>query len=207
MFAGRSGPWVFGTGALIAVGSVVTIGGRLFPSVGVIPWAVAAGMWALVALFFRDPERRVGPGIVAAADGVVRELSEEQGWLRVGVFMNVTDVHVNRFPVDGRVEQVEDSGSGFRFAFDPAATHNVQRCYRLSTAIGPVEVIQMTGWFARRLVSYVHEGHRGAKGERLGMIRFGSRVDVRLPSARTRARVHLGQRVRAGETEIAAEVP
>ena len=119
--------------------------------------------------------------------------------------MNVTDVHVNRFPIDGRVDWIGGSGSGFRFAFDAEARHNVQKSYRLLTALGPVEIVQMTGWFARRIVSYVHEADFRAKGERLGMIRFGSRVEVRLPAARIHPVAQIGQRVKAGVTTIAEE--
>ncbi|HEV2230584.1 MAG TPA: phosphatidylserine decarboxylase, partial [Thermoplasmata archaeon] len=83
------------------------------------------------------------------------------------------------------------------------AQHNLQRSYRLETEIGEVEVIQMTGLVARRLVSLVREGERRAKGDRLGMIVLGSRVDLLLPSDRVRVSAAIGDRVRAGETPIA----
>ena len=159
------------------------------------------------AVFFRDPERAPGEGIVAAADGLVRAVGAEGARLRISVFMNVTNVHVNRFPVDGRVETVTVSGSGFRPAFREEARHNLRRSYRLSTSLGEVEVVQMTGLLARRLVSFVRPGDRAAKGARLGMIVLGSRVDVLLPADRVVPTVVAGTRVRAGVTTIARERP
>ena len=157
------------------------------------------------AVFFRDPERGVGDGIVAAADGRVRAVEAEGERLRISVFMNVTNVHVNRFPLDGRLETVTTSGSGFRPAYREEARHNLQRSYRLSTSLGEVEVVQMTGLLARRLVSFVRPGDRATKGARLGMIVLGSRVDVLLPAGRVVPVVVAGDQVRAGVTTIAKE--
>ncbi len=157
------------------------------------------------AVFFRDPERVPADGIVSAADGRVRAVEVEGDRLRISVFMNVGNVHVNRFPVDATVESVESSGTGHRPAYRPDAHHNVRRAYRLSSPLGEVEVVQMTGILARRLVSFVAAGDRARKGDRLGMIVLGSRVDVLLPSARVTPVVTVGARVRAGATPIARE--
>jgi phosphatidylserine decarboxylase len=165
-----------------------------------------AGIVALL-VFFRDPERRPGPDIVAPADGRVRAVDRDATALRISVFMNVTDVHVNRFPLDGRVDRIDDEGSGFRPAYLEDSRHNVRRHYHLATAIGGVEVIQMTGIVARRLVSYVAVGDARAKGDRLGMIALGSRVDVLLPAARAEPLVAVGDRVVAGVTPIARGHP
>jgi phosphatidylserine decarboxylase len=167
---------------------------------------VAAGAWTFLAVFFRDPERVPGSGIVSAADGIVRAVAREGERWRVSVFMNVTNVHVNRLPLAARVDTVSDAGHGFRPAYRPDAEHNVQRAYRLATDLGPVEVVQMTGILARRLVSFVRPGAVGRKGDRFGMIVLGSRVDVLLPADRARPAVAVGDRVRAGETTIATEV-
>jgi phosphatidylserine decarboxylase len=175
------------------------------------PWyevaslAVAAALWLFLAAFFRDPERVPGEGVVSAADGRVRAVEREGERWRVSVFMNVSDVHVNRFPTDARVESIEDAGRGHRPAYTPDAAHNAQRVYRLTTAFGPVEVVQMTGVFARRLVSFVRPGAEGKKGDRFGMIVLGSRVDVLLPAARLAPCVQVGERVRAGASTIARE--
>lgn len=183
--------------------------------VGVIPdrWAAVAalavvgGLWGFLAVFFRDPSRTPGDGVVSAADGRVRAVERDGDRWRISVFMNVTNVHVNRLPLDARVESVSDAGSGFRPAYRTDADHNVRRSYRLTTPLGPVEVVQMTGVLARRLVSFVRPGADGLKGDRFGMIILGSRVDVLLPAARITPAVRVGDRVRAGESTLAREVP
>ncbi len=167
--------------------------------------AAASVVVAFLAVFFRDPERVAGPGVVSAADGRVRDVRQEGDRWRISVFMNVTDVHVNRFPLTARVAGVSEGGHGFRPAYRPEAEHNVQRGYRLDTAFGPVEVVQMTGVVARRLVSFVRPGDTRAKGDRLGMIVLGSRVDVLVPAAHFAPTVPVGSRVTAGVTTIAEE--
>ena len=210
MFAPGAGRIIGPPGVVALVFALVaafgSLHGVLFGGVALVA-AVAAGVAIFFAVFFRDPERSPGEGIVAAADGRIRAVDTVEGRLRISVFMNVTNVHVNRFPLDASVEGISDAGSGFEAAYRPAAEHNVQRQYRLSSALGPVEVIQITGVVARRLVSFVGSGSVGHKGERLGMIVLGSRVDVVLPAGRVRAVVRVGDRVRAGTTTIAREVP
>jgi phosphatidylserine decarboxylase len=166
---------------------------------------VLSCLWIFFAVFFRDPERITGEGVVSAADGRVTIVAEEEGRWRIAVFMNVTDVHVNRFPLDAEVEGIDDSGEGFRPAYAPEATHNVQRRYQLRTSYGPVEVIQMTGILARRLVSLVQVSEEHRKGDRLGMILMGSRVDVLLPVGAFRPAVKPGDRVWAGRSTVAVE--
>lgn len=174
---------------------------------------LALAVLALVVLdiffaqFFRDPERVPGPDIVSAADGHIQSVTEEGGRWHVAVFMNVTDVHVNRFPIDAEVVAIRDSGTGFRPAYGEDAAHNVQRHYDLATSLGPVEVVQLTGLVARRLVSLVRPLEKHRKGDRLGMILLGSRVDVYLPSDRVTPVVSAGQRVFAGLTPIARVRP
>jgi phosphatidylserine decarboxylase len=192
---------------LLVVGGVVGAGllPRSLPLLAAL--AVATALWIFFAAFFRDPERIAGPGIVSAADGRVRDIATDGERLRISVFMNVTNVHVNRFPLDATVTTVGEAGAGFRPAYAPDAERNVQRRYVLASALGPVEVVQITGILARRLVSFVRAGAAGRKGERFGMIVLGSRVDVVLPSARVEAAVRVGDRVRAGVTTIARERP
>ncbi|MGA8302469.1 MAG: phosphatidylserine decarboxylase [Thermoplasmata archaeon] len=204
-----------GAGRFLLAAAVVLLLVAVLVGLGVVPdrWvaiavvAVAAALWAFFAVFFRDPERTAGEGVVSAADGRVRAVDREEDRWRISVFMNVTDVHVNRLPVDAKVESIGDAGQGYRAAYRPDADHNVRRSYLLSTALGPVEVVQMTGVVARRLVSFVRVGESGRKGDRFGMIVLGSRVDVLLPVARASPSVKVGDRVRAGETPIAREGP
>jgi phosphatidylserine decarboxylase len=170
---------------------------------GLVAAVILTGVWVFFAIFFRDPERVPGPGVVSAADGRVMVVAEEEGRWRIAVFMNVTDVHVNRFPLDAEVAGIEDSGEGFRPAYAVDATHNLQRSYRLTTGYGLVEVIQMTGLVARRLVSLVRVSEEHRKGDRLGMILLGSRVDVLLSVGAFRPTVKPGDRVWAGRSTIA----
>jgi phosphatidylserine decarboxylase len=206
---------VFAPGAgrpLGAVGLVLLLVGGLVV-LGLVPdrWAAVAALvvvgalWLFLVVFFRDPNRVPGAGVVSSADGRVRAVDREGDRWRISVFMNVTDVHVNRLPLDARIETVADAGSGFRAAYRADADRNVQRSYVLSTALGPVEVIQMTGVIARRLVSFVRPGSEGRKGDRFGMIILGSRVDVLVPVGHATPTVRVGDRVRAGESTIARE--
>jgi phosphatidylserine decarboxylase len=206
---------VFAPGAsrYLGAGAAVLLFLAVLPVVRAVPLSVpfaavlgiGLALWLFFAVFFRDPERAVGEGVVSAADGRVRAVAREGGVWRVSVFMNVTNVHVNRFPVDARVMEIESSGSGFRPAYRPDADRNVHRRYRLATPLGSVEVIQFTGIFARRLVSFVRPGSSGRKGDRIGMIVFGSRVDVFLPADRATPVVKVGDRVHAGASSIARE--
>jgi phosphatidylserine decarboxylase len=184
--------------AVLWVAHVLPFSGLLL-----VPYLAVVAVAVFLASFFRDPERAPGEGVVSAADGRVREVSEEGGCLLVSVFMNVTNVHVNRLPVDGTFAAVETAGSGHRPAYRVDAGHNVSRTYDLATDLGPVRIVQVTGLLARRLVSFVRVGDRRARGERFGMIVLGSRVDVILPSARVEAAVRVGDPVRAGVSTIA----
>jgi phosphatidylserine decarboxylase len=205
VFVRPARPYLAGAAAGLLVLWIVSLvpQGLFLP--GLVAAVVLTGLWAFFAVFFRDPERVPGEGVVSAADGRVTIVAEEEGRWRIAVFMNVTDVHVNRFPLDAEVLSIDDSGEGFRPAYAADATHNVQRRYQLSTRYGPVEVIQMTGIVARRLVSLVRPSEDHRKGDRLGMILLGSRVDVLLPVGSFRPSVKPGDRVLAGRSTIAVE--
>jgi phosphatidylserine decarboxylase len=208
VFAPRSGPYLF-AGAAAIVGLAALLAADVVPRAALLLGflIVLAGLWGFLAWFFRDPERAPGTDIVSAADGRVLRVEADGARWQIAVFMNVTDVHVNRFPLDATVTAVRDGGAGFRPAYAPDAEHNVRRHYDLATAIGPVEVVQMTGAVARRLVSFVRPGDHGTKGQRFGMIVLGSRVDVFLPRDRVEPLVRGGERVTAGVTPIAQARP
>jgi phosphatidylserine decarboxylase len=208
VFAPETGRWLVPSlAAIVLVAVLLAVGILPLTVVYVGVLLIATSYWLFFAAFFRDPERPVGKGIVAPADGKVQSIEREAGTVRIAVFMNVTDVHVNRFPIAGRVDSIRTSGAGYRPAYVPDARHNLQQSFRLTTAIGPVEVVQMTGIVARRLVAFVKEGEAHEKGERLGMIVIGSRVDVLLPADRVRVSAEVGDRVWAGTTTIAREKP
>jgi len=168
-----------------------------------------------VLFFFRDPERRVPsePGVlVAPADGKVVEISqgEEPEFLRqrahkIGIFMSPLDVHVNRAPCEGEVEAVAHLAGRFLSAFKPSASvENERNSLAIRGADGgrtPILVRQIAGVLARRIVCRAAVGDRLERGQRFGMVKFGSRAEVYVPTdSGFEIAVHPGQRVRAGET-------
>jgi len=172
---------------------------------------------AWCAYFFRDPERvtPVREGLVISpADGVVTLIEPavpppELGlgpnpMPRVSVFMNVFDVHVNRAPVTGRITLVAyRPGKFLNASLDKASDDNERQSFKLQMADGrDLAMVQIAGLVARRIISWVGEGDEVMSGSRVGMIRFGSRVDVYLPAG-SAALVVEGQRAIAGETVLA----
>ncbi|RLM56726.1 phosphatidylserine decarboxylase [Halobellus sp. Atlit-31R] len=174
-----------------------------------VPLAVVAfGIGGFVAWFFRDPERQPsGPGVVSPADGHVSVVRSEGDQLRVGVFMNVTDVHVNRAPFDGRVERVTHRPGAHRPAFSKESERNERVDVDVATEEGPAELSFIAGAFARRIHPYVAAGDDLGRAQRTGHIDFGSRADVLLPPAYDRddLLVDEGDSVRAGESILAAK--
>lgn len=150
---------------------------------------------------FRDPGRTIGMGIVAPADGTVREVDSERGL--ISTYLALRNVHVTRAPIDGVVEKAVRTRGGHAPAFSKKTERNERIEISLRTTIGTVSVIQMAGTIARRIVPYIADGQRVGKGEKLGLIRFGSRVDVYLPPSAISILVKEGQRLRAGVTSIA----
>ena len=180
---------------------LVAAAGLLFVSP---PRALAAVLVSVGGVaVFRDPDRTPPEsGVLSPADGrvsVIREASD--GRVRVGVFMNVTDVHVNRAPLDGFVERVEHTPGGHWPAFSKESDRNE----RVRMQFGRHEVVLIAGAFARRITPYVESGRTVERGDRIGHIAFGSRADVVLPPAYglDDVRVETGDRVRAGETVVA----
>ncbi len=189
-----------------------------FLIVAVIAWFVSHMVW-LVALpivlaifflwFFRDPSRKVpdGPGlIVSPGDGKVEELEwiefPEGGRLRVTIFLNVFDVHVNRVPVGGVVTLSEHREGQFMNAMKPeSAIHNEQTLITIDAGGYTVSFKQVAGLLARRIVNNLKVGDRVERGQRMGLIKFGSRVDVLMP-AETNPRVKVGDRVKGGSSII-----
>lgn len=191
----------------------------LFPA---LPALLAAAMaldlapvewWTLVAMvllvllaaltvgFFRDPERLPGEGLLAPVHGRVLGVEEEGDRVRVSTFMSPLDVHVVRAPLDGTVVSLERSGSGFHRAFRPEADHNVQ-LEVVFEGDPPFTVVMISGWLARRIVPYLSPGDRVRRGSRIGLIRFGSRVDVLVPEAAFHVSVGPGNRVTGGSSSL-----
>jgi phosphatidylserine decarboxylase len=180
-------------------------------------WSLPFWLAALFVLqFFRDPPREVPAGeglVLSPADGRIVQVGEakdeylKRDSVKVSVFMNVFNVHSNRSPVDGTVENVWYFPGLFVNAdLDKASTDNERNAVHLRTADGhDVTSVQVAGLIARRILCYVGKGDRLARGQRYGFIRFGSRVDVYLPPG-SRPLVAIGDRVSATST-VLAELP
>ncbi len=167
---------------------------------------------AFTLYFFRDPERRVpsrqgvvvspADGRVLFADRVFEERYLKRDLIKVSIFMSLFDVHVNRAPVGGIVrERSYHPGRFISANRDKASLENEQCFYLIDTGREEIGVVQIAGLIARRIVSYKGEGDRVSTGERIGLIRFGSRVDLFLP-LHTELRVKRGDRVYGGKSII-----
>ncbi len=165
---------------------------------------------AFVLYFFRDPER-VAPAdpsaVVSPADGRVMEIVDEplgsRPGRRVSIFLSVWDVHVNRAPLAGRIGKVEHRPGRFHVAMrSRASAENEQNVIHLTTERGEIVLRQIAGWLARRVLCWKAEGDPVALGERVGMIRFGSRVDLWLPNE-AEILVRPGQHVAGGSSILA----
>lgn len=193
--------------------SVAALPGFLALALG---WLWPALFFALAALgfvfFFRDPERRAPEGedlILSPADGKILSIaSGESGpWqeaaTRVSIFLSPLDVHINRAPVRGKVEDVRYQQGRFFAAYrDRASRSNERNLLKIVDAKGRrLALVQIAGVLARRIVCYVRRGDRLEAGQRLGLIMFGSRVDLYVPAG-CRIEVAEGQRVRGGETVV-----
>ena len=184
------------------------------------PWAALIGLpftfWCVA--FFRDPERRPPQGaglVVSPADGrllpVTRAIPPTELGLgpeprrRLSVFMSVFNVHVNRVPAAGTISSLAyRPGKFFNASFDKASEHNERMAIRLrlDSAGRDLAFVQIAGLVARRIHCELSEGQRVCRGDRFGIIRFGSRLDIYLPDG-ANLRVREGQKVRAGETVLA----
>ena len=180
-------------------------------------WWIGAALWTALSVwvvaFFRDPERAWAIGermIVAPADGKVVSVIETDEpafhggrTLRISIFMNVFDCHVNRYPVSGTVAYRHYNPGKFgHAAAEKSSLANEQSSVGVATARGKVLIRQIAGLVARRIVTDHEVGTPVRQGERMGMIRFGSRVDLFLPVG-TRTLVHTGATTRAGVTVVA----
>jgi phosphatidylserine decarboxylase len=211
----REGLLFIGIGTAAALGAVALAANRE----SVVFWIAAAVLVALaiwLVAFFRDPERTGERGerlVVSPADGKVVQIAEidEAAFLRgrsirISIFMNVFNVHVNRYPVSGRVAYVNyNKGKFLNAAADKASLENEQMSVGIEANGRRVLVRQIAGLIARRIVNYAKVGTPAEQGARMGMIRFGSRVDVFVPTGST-VRVKLGEFPVAGVT-VLAELP
>ena len=194
------------------------IAGALVPAVGLAAakrfgWAAGFGaLSAFFAFFFRDPERRVPAGeglVVSPADGRVMlagpadsRWSPPGEWRQITIFLSPMDVHINRTPVEGRITRIEYRPGKFLPAYKEEACENELNEIWIERAGEMIVFRQVVGVLARRIVCRVAQGQTLARGERIGLMKFGSRMDVFLP-VRAELAVSVGQQVVGGETVLA----
>jgi len=169
---------------------------------------VLAPVLGLVIWFFRDPERvPLGDGFLSPADGKIVEIVETGHSftgraVKIGIFMNPLDVHVNRLACSGTVEYLEYVPGKKWMAFAPKASEVNERMYvGIRTDFGPILLVQIAGLLARRIVCRLKKGDALERGERFGMIKLGSKVDVYLPAG-VQLAVTEGQKIYAGRTVL-----
>jgi len=213
-FAREGLPFMAVATLLAAAAYATALGRRSWPL-----WLLAflltlVALW--VAYFFRDPERRVSPDariVLSPADGKVMMVAEvdEPAYLhgraiRVSIFLNIFNVHVNRYPVGGTVEFLQYApGKFLNAAGARASLENEQMSVGIITGAHRVLVRQIAGLLARRLVTYTRDGERVSQGDRMGLMKFSSRMDVFVPPG-SAVRVREGEAVVAGVTPL-VELP
>ena len=191
----------------------ILITGMLFYFEWVLFAWISFAVFLFVCWFFRDPER-VTPkdekSLISPADGKVIIVEEQEKCdylsgpcIKVSIFMNVFNVHVNRIPFDGTVQKVEyHHGKFMNASFNKASIHNERNALMIKTSDDTnFAVVQIAGLVARRIVNCVKEGESVKKGDRYGMIQFGSRLDLYLP-ADFEVAVNIGEKTKAGATII-----
>lgn len=192
-------PWLLPTAAAAAASALLTRRDRR--------WALAAvplsALTGAMLWFFRDPDRTPGAGrVLSPADGVVQSIDPwPDGRTRVAIFMSPLNVHVNRAPLAGNVTSVQHVAGGFLPAFNKDSDQNERVVWHFETALGDIEMVQIAGAVARRIVPYLSAGAKVEQAERIGLIRFGSRVDIYLPE-RISPAVSVGEKTVAGVTRI-----
>ncbi|GAA1755682.1 phosphatidylserine decarboxylase [Nonomuraea bangladeshensis] len=192
-------PWLLPTAVSAAATALLTRKDRRWAFAAVPLSALTGGMlW-----FFRDPDRTLGQGrVLSPADGVVQSIDPwPDGRTRVAIFMSPLNVHVNRAPLAGNVASVQHVAGGFLPAFNKDSDQNERVVWHFETALGDIEMVQIAGAVARRIVPYLTSGAKVAQGDRIGLIRFGSRVDIYLPEGISPA-VSVGEKTVAGVTRI-----
>lgn len=201
MFAKGSTPWI----VVVLIFTIISGAGAYFTKDPYIKFVAYMGVMFFVFLlwFFRDPDRNVKickNCMVAPADGKVMDIRGRT----VCIFMNFQNVHVNRTPLAGTIRNIEHKKGGYIPAFCKDSDRNERNKIILDTEHGEVSVTQIAGTITRRIITYVKEGDITQQGQRFGMIRFGSRVDVTVPDVFDIS-CKKGDNVYAGETVIAVK--
>ena len=154
-------------------------------------------------IFFRDPKREIGPDIVSPADGVIMDISKQEIYIRISIFMSIYHVHVNRMPIAGKILKMERIKGKYLPAFLSGSNKNAKLRMVIETDIGITILEQIAGIFAWRIVPYIQEGKVLEKGDKIGIIRFGSRVNLYLPIDKVEVCIKSRQHVKAGTSTLA----
>ncbi len=157
-------------------------------------------------IFFRDPKRNIPKNpkaVVSAADGTIIKIDSVGDFSRIAVFMSPKDVHINRSPIQGKVMEIKRFSGSKEPAYKDYSENNERLLTKLSTKIGPVNIVQITGFVARRIETYLNKNQYIEKGQRIGIIKFGSRCDIYIPKNKIRIVAKIGNKVKAGESIIA----
>lgn len=210
-FAKEGRPFMWGASVIAIAVSAAALHWEIPSLIGAAVTCVLLAIW--VAYFFRDPERSGERGprlVIAPADGKIVQVVEvdEPAFMhgraiKISIFMNVFSVHVNRYAVSGRVTYTHyNPGKFLNAAVDKASLENEMSSVGVETGSHRVLMRQVAGLVARRIITYSRPGDTAEQGERFGLIRFGSRVDVYVPTSST-PRVRVGEHTSAGTTVIA----
>lgn len=163
----------------------------------------------LLFIFFRDPTRAIGKEIVAPADGKIQNIKnikdkEIGNCVQISIFMNIYNVHVNRMPLDGHILKIVHKYGSHIPAFKKESEKNERLIITIKTKIGKIKIIQIAGTIARRIKPYIKEGDKLKKGDKIGIIKLGSRVDIFIPKIKIKKiNVKIGEKIKAGENTIA----
>jgi phosphatidylserine decarboxylase len=198
--------WPFVAGALVPAAAALGFGVWWLA----LPFVVLS---AFMVYFFRDPERATPSGdglVISPADGRVLVSGPAEApaappgdWLQISIFLSPVDVHINRIPIGGRVTKVDYRPGRFLAAYNPdAAAQNERNEVWIDHGGGTIVCRQVVGVLARRLVCRIGPGAEAKTGDRYGLMKFGSRIDLYLPT-HAQLRVAVGDRVRSGETVVA----
>ena len=200
MIAKGSEPWLFTAASVTALFAIFS---RATDSLPFLNHAVHMGMALtfFMVIFFRDPERKVAISdayMISPADGTVIDIRDR----KICIFMFLQNVHVNRAPISGKIREITYKKGGYLPAFCKDSERNERNEFIIDSKYGDVQVTQIAGIVARRIVTYSGVNETVEQGQRIGMIRFGSRVDVTIPHDFD-ITVCKGERVLAGKTVIA----
>jgi phosphatidylserine decarboxylase len=203
-------PWILASFGL----TFIFIGASFFSAGFLLIFLTVVSMFfllisCLLIVFFRDPERIIGLGVVAVADGKIREITtvhdtEVGECIKISTFMNIHNVHVNRMPLDGTFEEITHYRGTHLPAFKKESEKNERIVMLIHTDIGRIKIVQIAGAIARRIVPYISKGNTMKKGGKIGLIRLGSRVDLYLPTKRIKPlTIQVTNKIKAGEDTIA----